>query len=61
MKLTKLHLFLMLLLVLLFSSLGIGVLEGYGIIEGNTNIGDSSVALKRKKKTKSSSINRNSS
>lgn len=52
MKLTKLHLFLMLLLVLLFSSLGIGVLEGYGIIEGNTNIGDSSVALKRKKKQK---------
>ena len=45
MKLTKLHLFLILLLVLLFSSLGIGVLEGYGIIEGNQNIEDSKFSL----------------
>tara|TARA_B110000008_G_scaffold275148_2_gene312128 strand:- start:1393 stop:1926 length:534 start_codon:yes stop_codon:yes gene_type:complete len=45
MKLTKLHLFLILLLVLLFSSLGIGILEGYGIIEGNQNIDDSKFSL----------------
>ncbi len=45
MKLTKLHLFLMLLLVLILSSLGIGVLEGYGIIEGNENISDSTKSL----------------
>lgn len=53
MKLGKLQLFLILLLVLLFSSLGIGVLEGYGLIggtiEGNSNIGDSSVSLNRAK------------
>ena len=48
MKLTKLHLFLILLLVLLFSSLGIGVLEGYGIIEGNQNIEDSKFSLNTK-------------
>lgn len=45
MKLTKLHLFLILLLVLLLSSLGIGILEGYGIIEGNENIADSTKSL----------------
>jgi hypothetical protein len=49
MKLTKLHLFLILLLVLLFSSLGIGILEGYGIIEGNQNIEDSKFSLNTKK------------
>jgi hypothetical protein len=48
MKLTKLHLFLILLLVLLFSSLGIGILEGYGIIEGNQNIDDSKISLNTK-------------
>ena len=48
MKLTKLHLFLILLLVLLFSSLGIGILEGYGIIEGNQNIEDSKFSLSTK-------------
>jgi len=45
MKLTKLHLFLILLLVLLLSSLGIGILEGYGIIEGNENIADSTKSV----------------
>ena len=45
MKLTKLHLFMMLLLVLLLSTLGIGVLEGMGVIEGNENITDSSISL----------------
>ena len=48
MKLTKLHLFLILLLVLLFSSLGIGILEGYGVIEGNQNIDDSKFSLNTK-------------
>tara|TARA_B110000208_G_C11611468_1_gene373806 strand:+ start:524 stop:853 length:330 start_codon:yes stop_codon:yes gene_type:complete len=52
MKLTKLHLFLILLLVLLFSSLGIGILEGYGIIEGNQNIEDSTFSLNNSKNAK---------
>ena len=39
MKLTKLHLFLLLLVVLLFSSMGIGVLEG------NENIGNSDTSI----------------
>ena len=43
-KITKLHLFLILLTVLIFSSLGIKVLEGMNIIEGNTNLEDSSEA-----------------
>ena len=37
MKLTKLHLFLILLAALILSSLGIKVLEGFNVIEGNTN------------------------
>lgn len=45
MKLKKLHLFLILLAVLILSSLGIGVLENFGLIEGNQNIMDSSVSL----------------
>ena len=43
-KLTKLHLFLILLTVLIFSSLGIRVLEGMNIIEGNSNLEDSAEA-----------------
>ena len=39
MKLTKLHLFLLLLVVLLFSSMGIGVLEG------NQNMGNSDTSI----------------
>lgn len=39
MKLTKLHLFLLLLVVLLFSSMG------FGVLEGNENIGDSSTSI----------------
>lgn len=45
MKLKKLHLFLILLAVLLLSSLGIGVLENFGLIEGNQNLLDSEVSL----------------
>ena len=39
-KLTKFYLFLILLTVLIFSSLGIKVLEGMNIIEGNESMGD---------------------
>ena len=45
MKLTKLHLFMLLLFVLLLSTLGIGVLEGMGVIEGNENISSSATSL----------------
>lgn len=45
MKLKKLHLFLILLAVLILSSLGIGILENFGIIEGNENLMDSKVSL----------------
>ena len=45
MKLQKLHLFLILLAVLILSSLGIGIMENFGLIEGNQNIMDSSVSL----------------
>jgi len=48
MKLKKLHLFIILLLALLFSSLGIKVLEGMNIInvmEGNSNMSNSSQSL----------------
>ena len=48
MKLTKLHLFIILLLVLLFSSLGIKLLEGMNVInvvEGNSTISNSSQSL----------------
>lgn len=44
-KLTKFYLFLILLAVLILSSLGIKVLEGMNIIEGNSNMDDSSLAL----------------
>tara|TARA_B100001059_G_scaffold230856_1_gene265716 strand:- start:3372 stop:4055 length:684 start_codon:yes stop_codon:yes gene_type:complete len=52
MKLKKLHLFIILLLVLLFSSFGIKVLEGMSIIEGNSNISNSSQALANNKHRK---------
>ena len=39
-KLTKFYLFLILLAVLILSSLGIKVLEGMNIIEGNSNMDD---------------------
>jgi hypothetical protein len=45
MKLTKAHLFIILLLVLLFSSFTIKVLEGMNVIEGNSNISSSTQAL----------------
>lgn len=45
MKLTKAHLFIILLLVLLFSSFTIKVLEGMSIIEGNSNISNSTQSL----------------
>ena len=48
MKLKKLHLFIILLLALLFSSLGIKVLEGMNVInvvEGNSNMSNSSQSL----------------
>ena len=44
-KLTKFYLFLILLTVLILSSLGIKVLEGMNIIEGNSNIEDSQEPL----------------
>tara|TARA_B100001142_G_scaffold24590_1_gene22436 strand:+ start:660 stop:1343 length:684 start_codon:yes stop_codon:yes gene_type:complete len=45
MKLTKSHLFIILLLVLLFSSFTIKVLEGMNVIEGNSNISNSTQSL----------------
>ena len=45
MKLKKLHLFLILLAVLILSSLGIGILENFGVIEGNENLMNSKVSL----------------
>ena len=45
MKLTKTHLFIILLLVLLFSSFTIKVLEGMNVIEGNSNISNSTQSL----------------
>lgn len=45
MKLTKAHLFIILLLVLLFSSFSIKVLEGMNVIEGNSNISSSTQSL----------------
>jgi hypothetical protein len=44
-RITKLYLFLILLTVLILSSLGIKVLEGMNIIEGNSNMDDSAAAL----------------
>ena len=44
-KLTKFYLFIILLTVLILSSLGIKVLEGMNIIEGNSNMDDSTKAL----------------
>ena len=65
MKLKKLHLFLILLAVLILSSLGIGIMENFGLIEGNQNIMDSSVSLnsvkKRKAGTKNKALDKGSS
>ena len=57
MKLQKLHLFLILLAVLLLSSLGIGIMENFGLIEGNQNIMDSSVSLNSVKNRKAGTKN----
>lgn len=57
MKLQKLHLFLILLTVLILSSLGIGVMESFGLIEGNQNITDSTVALNSVKNRKAETPN----
>ena len=57
MKLTKLHLFMLLLIVLLLSTLGIGVLEGMGVIEGNENISSSSTSLANIKSDKAGVVN----